>query len=59
MAVAFVSATKRRMLESSLLASALWAGVAVTLGHVFSTTWDSPWVLAGLIYAAFIVLSVI
>lgn len=59
MAVAFASATNRRMVESSLLASVLWIGVAVVLGHMFSTAWDSPWLLAGLIYAAFVALSLV
>lgn len=56
MAVSFTSATNRRMWQSSLLASALWIAIAAVAGHLIAGK-DSPWTLAALIYAAFIVLS--
>ncbi len=59
MAVTFTSATNRRVWQSSLLASALWIGVAIALGHWFQTPRGEPWILAGIFYTSFVALSIV
>jgi len=60
MAVSFASDTTRRTWQAAVLASALHIGVAIVIGWwIARPGGDGPWVLAAIIYAGFLALSLI
>jgi hypothetical protein len=58
MAVSFASATNRRYWQSSVLVMMLHIGIAICVGFFFASQGGNPWLVAGLVYAGLIAVSI-